>query len=240
MVVKKLVIALSSEHKISLLQLIGDAMLQQQTHEPLHLVLTIAPQVVVSVIDDLPVARTIIEFILEKESQLTYELKATEGLEQVLTKKLVRLSTHTDLLEKEVIVRLQGSHAKASIKVTCFGFDQKVFKFKTVQDHQAEHAKSNVIIKSVLEDQAKLFSHSLIHVHDKAHHSVADQVNKNILLSSQARAVSIPTLEVLAHDVRCKHGAAISKLDDEQIFYAQSRGIDAAKTKQMLIEAFLN
>ena len=92
----------------------------------------------------------------------------------------------------------------------------------------------------MLDDESKLFCHSLIRVNKQAQQTLAEQVNKNILLKNTARAVSIPTLEVLANDVRCKHGAAVSKLDAEQMFYLQSRGIDMQATRQMLVQAFLS
>jgi len=65
-------------------------------------------------------------------------------------------------------------------------------------------------------------------------------MNKNLLLGCNSQAISIPKLEVEADDVDCKHGAAVSKLDDEQIFYLQSRGIDYCSAKNILIDAFLN
>ena len=94
------------------------------------------------------------------------------------------------------------------------------------------------MVKAVLADSAKLTCHSMISVAPGADGSFAEQVNKNILLSSAARAVSISML-VLANDVKCKHGAVVSKLDREQMFYLQSRGLTPEQTRSMLLEAFL-
>ena len=79
----------------------------------------------------------------------------------------------------------------------------------------------------------------MIHVAKTAQHTIADQINKNIMLSSTAKAIAVPQLEIETNDVCCKHGAAISDLNDEHFFYLQSRGLDKDQTKQMLVSGFL-
>ncbi len=181
-----------------------------------------------------------IEFILEKESILDFTSKELDGIEVIKhDDNVVVTSNNTSIIEREIIVRLQGEDAQANINCSYFGIGDKTYKVKTLQDHQAPRAKSNVMVKSVLTDKSKLFCSSMIHVQKDAQQTDAEQNNKNILLSDHARATSIPQLEVLANDVSCKHGAAVSKIDKEHLFYLLSRGIDAKQTNQMLIEAFL-
>jgi Fe-S cluster assembly protein SufD len=67
----------------------------------------------------------------------------------------------------------------------------------------------------------------------------ASQVNKNLLLSPGARALSIPKLEIETDDVQCRHDATIGKLNAEQLFYLQSRGLSHAQAQHDLVEAFL-
>ncbi len=88
-----------------------------------------------------------------------------------------------------------------------FGEGDRIFKIKTHQEYKAGHTTRNVVVKAVLADSAQLTCHSMISVAPGADGSFAEQVNKNILLSIAARAVSIPMLEVLANDVKCKRGA---------------------------------
>ena len=201
-------------------------------HGGVHVIITIAPQILVTIFDDLHdhgFLHTKIEFILQERVTLAYFMKATD---QVLSQSMT--------IEKEIIVQLEGRYASANITCAYLGVGQKVFIFKSLQNHHVEQTTSNVVVKSVLDDESKLFCYSLIHVDKQAQHAVAEQVNKNIVLKNTAHVVSVPMLEVLAHDVRCKHGAAVSTLDTEQLFYLQSRGIDKNLTRQMLIQAFLN
>ncbi len=79
----------------------------------------------------------------------------------------------------------------------------------------------------------------MIHIKKRGQQTKAELENKNVSLGQGSRAVSIPTLEIEANDVVCKHGAAISKLDAEQFFYLQSRGIAVQQARTMLIESFL-
>jgi Fe-S cluster assembly protein SufD len=78
----------------------------------------------------------------------------------------------------------------------------------------------------------------MIRVDKAARASVSSQENKNILLSAGARALSVPSLEVLTNDVRCLHASAIGRFDQDQLFYAASRGITEKKAQQLLLQAF--
>ncbi len=203
----------------------------------LDVVITVAPQQSLEVIDDLlerGITRCKIQFIIQKYARLQYVMKAVDIVDSVS----LNLQS-SEIIEREIILTLAGDNAQADVKCLCLGRGNRVYKFNTLQDHQAENATSNLVIKSVLDDQAKLFCKSLIHIQKTAQRTSADLLNKNILLSRKARATSIPMLEVLADDVRCSHGAAISKLDDEHFFYLQSRGLAKDESRQLLIDAFL-
>lgn len=65
------------------------------------------------------------------------------------------------------------------------------------------------------------------------------QANRNLVLDDQARADSIPGLEILADDVRCTHGATVGKLEKEPLFYLKSRGIPQADAERLVVEGFL-
>jgi Fe-S cluster assembly protein SufD len=66
----------------------------------------------------------------------------------------------------------------------------------------------------------------------------AYQSNRNLLLSTKARADSLPKLEIEANDLRCTHGATVSPADEEQIFYLMSRGIPRLRAIQLIVEGF--
>ncbi|QQR48834.1 SufD family Fe-S cluster assembly protein [bacterium] len=209
---------------------------------PLQLTVEVPHNATVTVMDDLHelgLVNTTLELLVGASAMLWYTLKATQGVERLMNQTLVP-ETDTTVLLRTINVRLMGQGAHATVRCLCFGFDKKVFKFKTLQDHQTSDATSSLVIKTVLDDQSQLICHNVIKVQKNAQRTNAEQENKNILLARGARAVSVPMLEIEADDVRCQHGAAVSRLDQEHLFYLQSRGLDAQQTRQMLIESFLS
>jgi Fe-S cluster assembly scaffold protein SufB len=214
----------------------------------LDLRISIAPNISIDIIDDLidislrvtgapeQIFKNKLEFVLHENSTLKYVMRSIENHMQ----KTPEQTEKTCTIDKELIFTLAGKNCRADAVSSCFAQDNRVYKFKTLQDHQVPGAISNVTIKAVLDDQAKITCNGMIRVAKDAHKTDAYLLNKNILLSKKARAVSIPQLEIEANDVKCKHGAAVSRLDDEQMFYMKSRGIGDALTRSLLIEAFLS
>ena len=113
-------------------------------------------------------------------------------------------------------------------------------EFTSYQCHKTAHTVSNVIIKNIVCDAAKTSYHGTIYIDRDAAHADAMQENKNLLLSSCARASSLPEIEALHHNVRCAHGSAVGQLDDEQLFYMQTRRLHKQSAQRMLVEGFLS
>ena len=103
---------------------------------------------------------------------------------------------------------------------------EQLFDQRTEQHHIAPHCSSNLLCKNVLQDEAKSIFSGLIRVDPEAQQTNALQTNRNLLLSKEAEADSLPGLEILANDVRCTHGATTSRLNQEELFYLLSRGIE--------------
>ena len=116
--------------------------------------------------------------------------------------------------------------------------DEHNVMIETFQHHQAAHSSSCLIVKGALQGKASAHYAGTIRVEKQAYGSYASQENKNILLSAQARAVSIPNLEVLNNEVKCFHASAIGRFDNEQLFYIATRGIDEKVAQQILLDAF--
>ena len=95
----------------------------------------------------------------------------------------------------------------------------------TQQNHLAQHTTSDLLFKGALKDNSRSVWQGMIYVAPGAQKTDGYQANRNLVLSSKARADSIPGLEILADDVRCTHGATVGKIDPEPIFYLLSRGI---------------
>jgi Fe-S cluster assembly scaffold protein SufB len=108
----------------------------------------------------------------------------------------------------------------------------------TRQHHTQAHARSSVLIKTMLYDATTFNYHGTIVVDEKAQNTSAAQYNKNLMLSSRARATSTPSLEVIADSVSCKHGTATASLNKDHLAYLQSRGINPEQASHLLIEAF--
>jgi Fe-S cluster assembly protein SufD len=108
----------------------------------------------------------------------------------------------------------------------------------TNQLHKAPHATSDLLFKGALKDRARSVYQGYIKVYPHAQKTNAYQANRNLMLSRQARADSIPGLEIEADDVRCTHGATAGQIPDEYIFYLMARGIDRANAERMIIQGF--
>ena len=100
------------------------------------------------------------------------------------------------------------------------------------------YARSNQLHKTIVGDKAHAVFNGKIIVPKPAQLTDASQLNRNLLLSSKARVDTKPQLEITADNVKCAHGATVSQLEDDEIFYLQSRGIDENAARHLLIDAF--
>lgn len=119
------------------------------------------------------------------------------------------------------------------------GKSEQLFDQRTEQHHLAPHCRSNLLCKNVLQDESKSIFSGLIRVDPEAQQTNALQTNRNLLLSKEAEADSLPGLEILANDVRCTHGATTSRLNHEELFYLLSRGIEKKHAESLISLGFL-
>ena len=112
------------------------------------------------------------------------------------------------------------------------------FDQRTLQIHHAPNTKSDLLYKNALRGTAKTIFSGLIVVDPDAQKTDAYQSNRNLMLSDEAEACSLPGLEIQANDVRCTHGATSSRIDPEQEFYLQSRGIAKEQADELLTSGF--
>ena len=112
------------------------------------------------------------------------------------------------------------------------------FDQRTLQIHQAPNTKSDLLYKNALRGTARTIFSGLIVVDPDAQKTDAYQSNRNLMLSEEAEANSLPGLEIQANDVRCTHGATSSRIDPEQEFYLQSRGIGKEQADELLTFGF--
>ena len=110
----------------------------------------------------------------------------------------------------------------------------------TQQNHLAPHTTSDLLFKGALSGESRSVWQGMIYVAPGAMKTDGYQANRNLVLSSKARADSIPGLEILADDVRCTHGATVGKIDSEQVFYLLSRGVPRQEAERLIVEGFFD
>jgi Fe-S cluster assembly protein SufD len=150
-----------------------------------------------------------------------------------------------------VAIGLGGTRAKsrmesyladqgANVKVTGAYFlrESEHADYDTTQEHAAPNTTSDLFFKGVLADSARAVWRGVIRVDKGAQRTDAYQENRNLLLSREAHADSIPGLEIEANDVRCTHGATVGQIDKMQLFYLMSRGLSRAQAEQLIVRGF--
>lgn len=138
----------------------------------------------------------------------------------------------------ESFSQLQAPGAHSEMLALTVAHGTQEFDQRTLQIHQAPDTSSNLLYKNALLGQAKTIFSGLIVVDADAQKTDAYQSNRNLMLSDEAEAHSLPGLEIQANDVRCTHGATSSRIDREQEFYLESRGIRAAQAQELLVFGF--
>lgn len=130
--------------------------------------------------------------------------------------------------------------AGATGKMSGFYFTDHVqhLDHDTQQNHLAPNTTSELLFKGALTDNSRSVWQGMIYVSPEANKADGYQANRNLVLSKNARADSIPGLEILTDDVRCTHGATVGKIDEEQVFYLTSRGMPRDDAERLIVEGF--
>jgi Fe-S cluster assembly protein SufD len=110
----------------------------------------------------------------------------------------------------------------------------------TQQNHLAQNTTSDLLYKGALVGHSRSVWQGMIYVAPGAAKTDGYQANRNLVLSPNARADSIPGLEILADDVRCTHGATVGKIDPELTFYLESRGMPRIDAERLIVEGFFD
>lgn len=135
---------------------------------------------------------------------------------------------------------LVGPGAMGRMSGFYFADSNQHLDLDTQQNHLAHHTTSDLLYKGALRDHSRSVWQGMIYVAPGAQKTDGYQANRNLVLSEQARADSIPGLEILADDVRCTHGATVGKIDADQVFYLRSRGIPYQEAERLIVEGFFD
>jgi Fe-S cluster assembly protein SufD len=135
---------------------------------------------------------------------------------------------------------LAGQGATSRVTGAYFADGEQHLDYDTFQEHIAPHTTSDFAFKGALRDRSTAVWRGMIRVEKDAQKTNAYQENRNLLLSPQAHADSIPGLEILANDVRCTHGATVGQVDREQLFYLMARGLTRPEAERLIVRGFFS
>ena len=136
-------------------------------------------------------------------------------------------------------IRLKGEGAKVTIRGIMHAKAQSKLAYLLEVHHEADHTESDIEFRGVAEERGHIVFDGLIRVYEGVVGVIANEQNRNLLLSDQAVVEARPRLEIDTNEVVCRHGATVGDLDKDALFYLMSRGIPEQEALSILIEAFL-
>ena len=138
-----------------------------------------------------------------------------------------------------VDVRMNGTGGTSLLLGLTAAGDDQLIDINTVQDLAADHTTSDLLYLSALYERAHASFYGVTNVRHGTRQTSSYQECRNLLLSPQAGAEPIPVLEIETNDIlRCGHGATAGALDPVQLFYAQSRGLEASEAERLIVRGF--
>jgi Fe-S cluster assembly protein SufD len=178
-------------------------------------------------------------FLVERENLAAFNV-STLRLEQA---RGSNVSSHSILLggglvRNNVHPVLAGDGAECIINGLFVGARSQHLDNYMLVEHAQPHCGSRQFYNGILDGSARGVFHGRIVVHKDAQKTDAKQTNRNLLLSDNARIDTKPQLEIYADDVKCTHGATIGQIEEEQLFYLRSRGIDEVAARDAILYAF--
>ena len=135
---------------------------------------------------------------------------------------------------------LTGEGGESDQLAVYFADESQMLDFRTLQDHDAPRTRSNLLFKGAVEDVARSVYSGLVRLRTTAQKANAFQTNRNLVLSEGAHAESIPNLEIEANDVKCSHASTVGPIDDDQLYYLESRGIPPDDAERLIVLGFFD
>jgi nitrite reductase/ring-hydroxylating ferredoxin subunit len=142
------------------------------------------------------------------------------------------------LARLDLEVELEGAGSSTEVVGLYFGEREQTLDYRMVINHIGRNTSSDVFLKGAVEDDAQSIFTGLLRIEKDALRSSAFETNRNLVLSENAKAHSVPNLEILCDDVVCGHGSSVGPLEEEHLYYLQSRGISRARAERMLVRGF--
>ena len=194
----------------------------------------------------------IIEIFLNDNSNLEIILSVTSTkeinivnsiyaqLERDSNLTIHNISTGAGLSRSRMDIDLLGNGSEFSLDGIYFGEEKQIHDNRVFVNHLGKNTSSNMITKGVLGDESSSIFTGTIHIAEGAEKTESHQENRNILLSEEATAQSVPNLEILCDDVICSHGSSVGPIEEDVYHYVMARGIEKVDADKLLIKGFFN
>ncbi len=159
--------------------------------------------------------------------------------------------TGRDATLRSMSVALGGSYARVrtdavinepggfnELLAVYFGAGHQMHDFRTLQHHVGPRTTSELLFKGAVEDHSQSVYSGLIRIGENARHAVANQANRNLLLSPTASVESVPNLEIENNEVKCSHASAVGPVDEEHRYYLELRGVPPEEAERLIVTGF--
>lgn len=135
-------------------------------------------------------------------------------------------------------VSLEGDGCSSEVVGLYFGEGSQTLDYRIVVNHVGRNTTSDVFLKGAVEDRASSVFTGLLRIEKDARGTSTFETNRNLVLSEDAQAHSVPNLEILCDDVICGHGSSVGPLEGDHLYYLQSRGLSRERAERLLIRGF--
>jgi Fe-S cluster assembly protein SufD len=176
---------------------------------------------------------------LQMESPAAFHVGGTwfrQGAKSSITSNTINLGG--SLVRNTVSAVFAGEYAECTLNGLSVGTGSQLIDNHTAIDHAVPNCASHELYKAILDGKSRGVFNGKIFVRKDAQKTDAKQTNRTLLLSDDATIDTKPQLEIFADDVKCTHGATVGQLDENQVFYLRSRGIDETAARDILTFAF--
>lgn len=163
-------------------------------------------------------------------------LRAVLGREA--TSRIGEVGLGAKLGRLDLAVNLVGNGSSSELVGLYFGEGDQTLDYRVVIDHEGKNTTSDVFLKGAVEDDAQSVFTGLLRIEKDATRTSTFETNRNLVLSENAKAQSVPNLEILCNDVICGHASSVGPLEGEYLYYLQSRGLSRQRAERLLVRGF--
>jgi Fe-S cluster assembly protein SufD len=173
---------------------------------------------------------------IDHAATLVVHQRATLGRDS--TSRIGEIGLGGRLGRLDLGVSLVGDGSSSEVVGLYFGEGDQTLDYRMVIDHQGRSTNSDVFLKGAVEDEAQTVFTGLLRIEKDAARTSTFETNRNLVLSENAKAHSVPNLEILCNDVICGHASSVGPLEPEHLYYLMSRGLSRERAERLLIRGF--